>query len=238
MNSQPGGLLTAVLMLVPLVGVPVAAIVGLPALPGTNVANAEVLTVSDELQSIGSADVSSTADSLDYLFTPVTGDPPVTHPRSDDSATAAPQIDDPFGLDSTELYTPFRELTTQPDREILNPIGDLQTAAAIPVSLSNDQPARTPPWADEDTVTSPVRNNTTPRSKTLTWEQAVARLNVLGIRNYRLEEDNRRGGYHFFCVLTPPQQPNVRHRFDASATQPLDAVADVFAQIDRWRADR
>lgn len=76
------------------------------------------------------------------------------------------------------------------------------------------------------------------RREPLTWRAAVARLNALGIRDYRLSPGERPHQFHFSCFFTPADIPRITHRFEAEANQPLEAVEKVLDQVDVWLADR
>jgi hypothetical protein len=70
-----------------------------------------------------------------------------------------------------------------------------------------------------------------------TWNDAVQRLNDLGIRNFRLEH-LRQGEFSFTCSYTHSNSPNVTRRFEAEADEPLKAVGKVLAQVEDWSEQR
>ncbi len=70
----------------------------------------------------------------------------------------------------------------------------------------------------------------------LTWKHAVDRLNALGIRDFQLQPGEREGDFNFSCRFASRQNPRVIHRFEAEASDPLDAVNQVLRQLDDWRA--
>lgn len=72
----------------------------------------------------------------------------------------------------------------------------------------------------------------------LTWQSAVRRLNAMGIRQFNLQEGVREDEFHFSCFYTPPDNPRIRHRFEAEAREPLLAVEKVFTQIAEWQQFR
>lgn len=72
----------------------------------------------------------------------------------------------------------------------------------------------------------------------LTWRAAVARLNSLGIRKYRLMPGSTADEFHFSCFFSPTNNPRLTHRFEAEASEPLQAVEKVLAQVDEWRGNR
>lgn len=72
------------------------------------------------------------------------------------------------------------------------------------------------------------------QTETLTWQQAVDRLNELGIRTFRLTPDSSQNGYQFVCLVTSIDDPRISRRFEAESIDPLVAVADVLAQVENW----
>jgi len=74
--------------------------------------------------------------------------------------------------------------------------------------------------------------------ETLTWQQAVDRLNQLGIRTFRLTPDAGQNGYRFVCLVTSVDDPRISRRFEAESIDPLIAVGDVLAQVENWNLHR
>lgn len=72
------------------------------------------------------------------------------------------------------------------------------------------------------------------QSETLTWQQAVDRLNELGIRTFRLTPDSSQNGYRFVCLVTSIDDPRISRRFEVESIDPLVAVADVLEQVENW----
>jgi len=72
------------------------------------------------------------------------------------------------------------------------------------------------------------------QTETLTWQQAVDRLNELGIRTFRLTPDSSQNGYRFVCLVTSIDDPRISRRFEAESIDPLVAVADVLEQVENW----
>ena len=81
-----------------------------------------------------------------------------------------------------------------------------------------------------------VESHLVPSAKTemLTWQQAVDRLNQLGIRTFRLTQDSSQNSYRFVCLVTSIDDPRISRRFEADSIYPLVAVADVLAQVENW----
>lgn len=68
----------------------------------------------------------------------------------------------------------------------------------------------------------------------LTWREAVRRLNELGIQEFRLEPGQQAGEFYFACEFTPDRDARIMRRFEAEASEPLLAVEAVLQQIDEW----
>ncbi|MFG0332139.1 MAG: hypothetical protein ACF8TS_02150 [Maioricimonas sp. JB049] len=71
-------------------------------------------------------------------------------------------------------------------------------------------------------------------ANSLTWKQAVRQLNELGIDTYHLERGSQPETFLFVCLFSPGDDPRVTQWFEAEASEPLDAVADVLRQIEQW----
>ena len=72
------------------------------------------------------------------------------------------------------------------------------------------------------------------QAETLSWQQAVDRLNELGIRTFRLTPDSGQSGYRFVCLVTSIDDPRISRRFEAESADPLTAVGEVLAQVENW----
>jgi hypothetical protein len=70
------------------------------------------------------------------------------------------------------------------------------------------------------------------------WKAAIARLNALGIRDYQLQPGEREGEILFSCRFVSRHNPRVMQRFEAEASEPLQAVQRVLQQIDEWKGRR
>lgn len=68
----------------------------------------------------------------------------------------------------------------------------------------------------------------------LTWQNAVSRLNELGIHEFRLEPGQQMGEFYFACEFSPDANARITRRFESEASEPLKAVALVLRQIDSW----
>lgn len=72
----------------------------------------------------------------------------------------------------------------------------------------------------------------------LTWRAAVQRLNALGIRKFRLEPGRQLGEFYFACEFASEHDARITRRFEAEASEPLLAVNTVLRQIDECLSHR
>ncbi len=86
----------------------------------------------------------------------------------------------------------------------------------------------------------PVASVSTPfnSSEMLTWRQASQRLSDLGVTNFHLERGDKEGTFLFVCLYSPGDAPQVTHRFESQADDPLLAVNQVLQQVDAWMQER
>lgn len=108
------------------------------------------------------------------------------------------------------------------------PAGAADDADAPPFGRAEDQrPALTPEAGGS--------RGPAIAGKGLTWKSAAERFHELGITSYHLESGSEVGSFLFVCSFCPEATPNVTMRFESEKAEPLDAVEDVLAQIDRWQ---
>jgi hypothetical protein len=87
----------------------------------------------------------------------------------------------------------------------------------------------------ETTATRSISQNARlSQADSISWSQAVDRLNELGIRTFRLTPDSERTGYRFVCLVTSVDDPRISRRFEAESADPLVAVGRVLAQVENW----
>ncbi len=95
----------------------------------------------------------------------------------------------------------------------------------------------TPAMSRERTPRPPAAADPS-HNQPVSWGSAVAQLNRLGIRDYRLEAGSRPGLFYFTCSYTPGDNPRISRRFEAEASEPLKAVEKVLLQVDQWQQMR
>ncbi|MCX7420133.1 MAG: hypothetical protein NT013_11425 [Planctomycetia bacterium] len=96
-------------------------------------------------------------------------------------------------------------------------------------------------WSDASVSIQKQRTTNTTRTNStdgLTWRRAVHRLNELGIHQFRLEPGRDQGEFYFSCEFSLEQDSRITRRFEAEATEPLQAVELVLRQIDEWTSRR
>lgn len=100
---------------------------------------------------------------------------------------------------------------------------------------SNDDGLK--PRSTRDNVVSPAASDAPapPAATGLTWKSAAEQLQALSITSYHLEPGANPTSFLFVCSFVPAQHPNVTMRFESESADPLVAVDDVLAQIDRWQ---
>src|SRR6202034_258681 len=80
-----------------------------------------------------------------------------------------------------------------------------------------------------------ARRRTSASDPSVSWKDAVARLNALGIHDFKLLPGDREGEFLFTCRMVSRSNPRVTHLFEAESNEPLSAVEKVLRQIDGWR---
>jgi hypothetical protein len=290
MRSPLGGSIATCLIFVPLVAVPLLAVLGMPQL-----ATSKAAATGDDLKFV--ADEANPGGGNADLLAPVRVSDPKTDATTDATGathSARAKDADPFAEFSRDADRAGRPATaagaakrTQrwtnegnglPQKALLSndPQSDDRTAAsAADQTTSNgsiddhaaDQPGRdtpakmpaarrqlpeaeaivaldTEPAAGSvasrtaDASTAELRTSA-PRSASpsaLSLKRAIDRLNALGIRDYQLQPGEREGEFNFSCRFASRTNPRVIHRFEAEASDPLEAVNQVLRQLDDWRA--
>ncbi len=96
----------------------------------------------------------------------------------------------------------------------------------------------TPSSSHNPTFNGATGNGAIANGLTMSWRQASARLTELGIKNYHLERGAIDGTFLFVCLYSPPEAPQVTHRFESEADDPLVAVNQVLKQVNGWMQTR
>ena len=257
MRSRTGNSLSTLMFMVPLLGVPLMAVFGVPQFVpviASSVSDETTRPLRTRPQPGVGESVSANSFDADQS------------PRGSGSRTD-PQIADLFGS-PTRLRRDSRPVQEGQTRH--------RETKVVETSLSTEtwlaqEPSRKPaaetaqkwndlfgdsiasakatePHHNARATTASLRGETTPASlnaarlaarseqsnEGLTWREAVRRLNDLGIQEFRLEPGRHLGEFYFACEFTPHRNARVTRRFEAEAAEPLLAVQAVLKQIDEW----
>ncbi len=66
------------------------------------------------------------------------------------------------------------------------------------------------------------------------WSRAIKKLRSYGIKNYQMVPGSDPGEFLFRCATVSRSNSRLVFRFEAEATEPLAAVADVLRQVEKW----
>jgi len=184
------------------------------------------------------ADLAANASSVDLRSPRATTGPAAAQPASFQAASEAA----PMGQDAVAN----RDLKQQPPPTDANSTinrfdsGQPRFGNAIDTPTSSPDQQLTAPSAahPNELATAPVA---LPAAGTNAGDEkfrrAEMRLRELGATQYVLEawgHDNSR--YLFVCRMAVGGNPNVNQVFQATKTDPWDAMQDVLAQVEQWRS--
>jgi hypothetical protein len=261
MRSRTGNSLSTMMFLVPLLGVPLMAIFGVPQFvpviassvsdEATRPARTRLkpsVGESASANSFAAEPMSRGSDSREELpFQDLFSSP--KRPRRDSRPIRDGET---RGREATFVETSLNADTwltqtaaEEPPLEVTQRLSDLfgnSTANASPTeSRSRDRAATAQPRSEPMSRLSNavhLASSSEPLNEGLTWREAVRRLNELGIHEFRLEPGSRVGEFYFACEFTPHRDARVTRRFEAEAKEPLLAVQAVLRQIDEWLTRR
>jgi hypothetical protein len=116
-----------------------------------------------------------------------------------------------------------------------------QSAANSPIQIASLGQSRTS-FASDSSAVRPAAlaepQNLSATGPLLNWREASLRLHDLGIRDYHLERGASESSFLFVCIFSPGDSPQVIHRFESEADDPLVAVNHVLNQVDGWMRTR
>lgn len=254
MGAKIASFLATLLLSVPLAAIGLMAIFGIPQLvpaiagPDANTMGGVVRQVRDALPWKGSAhsDESSGRVDLDdapaYQPTAAKQWPPAGAETVPVSSSPV-QFGEPLAAGTSAVKTsaaidtnansraPAQAVWNEEPRTTLASAGgeaprSLPTASASPLSSGSTKAVAG--WDSPSAVPGPL----------LSWRQAALRLTELGIGNYHLERGAKEGSFLFVCVYSPGDAPQITHRFESEAEDPLVAVNQVLRQVDVWMSRR
>jgi hypothetical protein len=217
--SNAAGVLSSVLMTLPLIAVPCLAVFGLPSI-GPAQAEAE----EDASIQLGGSGDTSAGELGPAAAAPTTAPPAGFGPIVDAARTTA----------SGAEPSPFAEVYAA-DRSAIAPTSDHRGAAAnMAVGLDDRPAANAAPPAEPFARTRPAA--TAPAARDTGYEEIVAKLRSLGVERVALAQGELPGEVHVSCGYGAGGF--VRRRFEAEAESPEAAAAEVLAQVEQWLATR
>lgn len=242
------GVLTTILMLIPMLAIPMMALFGVPhfmpvvASPTQRehsepfVGFRETRTGQSDtvLRPVSLRTEGSPGESVD-LFQPYGGEA-----AAFEKTSSSVRWSDP--LKSTRREQPASLFADDPGTPTFNSITEDDAPAAGLVTIfdsrrggrdaQNDpssgtrydragEPARKPPAA-------------APARQSLSWRQASKILDDLEVQTYSLSPGLNPGEFRFVCLVSSTDDPRVSRRFESHSTDPLIAVEQVIGQVTRW----
>lgn len=261
MRSRTGNSLSTLMFIVPLLGVPLMAIFGVPQFVPVIASS-----VSDEatrpIKSRPNPGVGESATATTFVADQL--------PRSN-ASRGEPHFQDLFsspshsrrdsrpirdgesrGLDAKFVETSLtadtwwtQNSTEEPASDATQRLNDL-FGNAVATANPNKPRSRTHSGATQtrgeqlpaSSKITQLASSSEKSNDGLTWREAVRRLNELGIQEFRLEPGSQLGEFYFVCEFTPHRNARVTRRFEAEAKEPLLAVQAVLRQIDEWSSRR
>lgn len=261
MRSRTGNPLSTLMFMVPLLGVPLMAIFGVPQFVPVIASS-----VSDETNrpaktrlkpSVGESAsaypfaAEPTSRSLDsreeYQFQDLFSSP--KRPRRDSRpirggetrSREAKFVETSLNADTWLTQTSSEVPALEATQKLGDLFGDSVANTSPPESRGHSRAATAQTRSEPMSLRSntvPLTSSSEPLNEGLTWREAVRRLNELGIHEFRLEPGSQLGEFYFACEFTPHRDARVTRRFEAEAKEPLLAVQAVLRQIDEWLTRR
>lgn len=260
MRSRTGNSLSTLMFLIPLLGVPLMAIFGVPQFvpviassvsedatrpagrkPKLRVGESASARIFVDDSSPRSVDQRTDQQVQDF-FRPTDrrrDSRPIHH--ADSQGREPKIIETSLNTDNWLTQTPADEPLVSSNAKLNDLFGISSPAANSKELSSRTRPVTARSPAEPATTaadTARFDSDSEQSSDGLTWREAVSRLNELGIQEFRLEPGSRRGAFYFACEFTPHRDARVTRRFEAEAAEPLLAVQAVLRQIDEWLTRR
>ena len=246
MKSQFGGLLSAFLMLTPLLAVPAIAVIGIPDQRRSDAFTDDGFLDMTDLESTDPLDDSTHGLSSEFQPADSQREPAASANASAMNSPARQEFANPLEqqTEAEPLFSPFVTVEDADEvARIFASAAEDSDAAAVSPFETPAEPA--PAFAAEHTGNHSTINESSSDNQTngktqaeteaVSWPTVVQRLNDLGITKYRLQESRTGNGFSFVCLYAHPSQPEIQHRFEADGDEPIQAVVDVLSQIHRWQ---
>lgn len=260
MRSRTGNSLSTLMFMVPLLGVPLMAVFGVPQFVpviASSVSHETTRPVktsfkssvgeSASASSFAAEQISSRSGSQDErpiqdLFRSTKRPRRDSRPIRDEEARGreAKFVETSLNAETWLTQTSSERSTSETNRNLNDLFGNPADTERFEPSLRpRDVADRSGNEAESSRSHATLLASNVERSGDgLTWREAVRRLNELGIQEFRLEPGREFGEFYFACEFTPHRDARVTRRFEAEAKEPLLAVQAVLRQIDEWQTRR
>lgn len=261
MRSRTGNSLSTLMFMVPLLGVPLMAVFGVPQFvpviaSSVSEESARPKTIRPKHDVGESASAMSFDNDSSERVAAQRGEPqvqdffrPTQRPRRDSrpvreiepSGREAKLVETSLNTETWLTQTSSEEPTSDASQRLNDLFGTTADTAKTAELPNRTRTMQARPRNEETAARAKnVRlvANSEQAGDGLTWREAVSRLNELGIQNFRLEPGRQAGEFYFACEFTPHRDARVTRRFEAEATEPLLAVRAVLSQIDDWLTRR
>lgn len=261
MRSRTGNPLSTLMFMVPLLGVPLMAIFGVPQFVpviASSVSDDATRPMQTRPKSGVGESASATTSIADQLpqgngsrgepqFQDLFSSP--SRPRRDsrpihDGESRGPDakfVETSLSADNWWMQTSSEKPVSETTQKLSDLFGNTVATAEPTESRSRVRSATARPHDDQLAMRSngtQLVSGSEKSNEGLTWREAVRRLNELGIQEFRLEPGSQLGEFYFACEFTPHRDARVTRRFEAEAKEPLLAVQAVLRQIDEWLTRR
>lgn len=158
-----------------------------------------------------------------------------------------------FGEFDERRATPQSEREPRPfpgsERELASSLGSSTSFGNGPQDNDRSNLGRSAHWQEEHSTprdntapnpwaNAPMAQNDSNPTPSLDWRAASRRLSEMGVDRYHLERGATPESFLFVCLVSPADNPQVTHRFEAEHSDPLHAVGDVLGQVDGWLQQR
>lgn len=261
MRSRTGNSLSTLMFMVPLLGVPLMAVFGVPQFVpviASSVSDEAARSIRVRPKPGVGESASATSLAADQLpseqvsrgerpFQDLFGSP--SRPRRDrrpiqngESKGLDPKfVETSLSADNWWTQTASEEPASEATQNLNDLFGNSAATANPTEPQSRTRSATARPQGEQSSKHAkftPMAADSEKLTDGLTWREAVRRLNELGIQEFRLEPGSQLGEFYFACEFTPHRNARVTRRFEAEAKEPLLAVQAVLRQIDEWLTRR
>ena len=250
MRTRSGRTFVTLLMFIPLVSIPLMAVFGIPEFSLVN---------RDDPLGFSADDNTLTNSSLGQatqLTNGIPDDPPASRFADRDSASlgnrqgnnpfdiqeenpihqglngwAVDQSQQATGASANLKHTDFQSRNNNPQS-----LDDLDSTIERRTKMGNGNRATQTTAVSRSEKWNRERNTNATDNHQTRWKSAFGKLRNLGIENYTLKPGSSPKLFHFSCKYPSKLngKPRITHRFESESEDPLQAIADVIEQIEKW----